>query len=156
MDINVTILGQAITFAILVIFTMKFVWPPLNRMLEERANRIAEGLSAAEKGRQELADAEKRVAAELQKVQLRATEIMTNAQKSADHIIQEASIKAENEAQRIVDAAKKEIEQETIKAREDLRKELGGLVIKGASQVLKAEIGEKEHAELLAKLVMEL
>ena len=88
MDINATLLGQAITFAILIIFTMKFVWPPLNKMLEERATRIANGLAAAEKGRQELLDMQQVIAEELSRVQVRATEIMFNAEKKAtEHML---------------------------------------------------------------------
>lgn len=156
MDINVTMLGQAITFAILVLFTMKFVWPPLNNMLEERSNRIAEGLSAAEKGRQELLDAKSRVSEELKLVQSRATEIMANAEKRADLIISDASVKAGIAAERIINDAKAQIEQEVTRAREQLRGQVSTLVVKGAEQILRSEIKEEQHAKILATIMAEL
>ena len=141
MDINATLLGQAITFAILVLFTMKFVWPPLNNMLEERASKIASGLAAAEKGKQELLDAEFRVAEELRHVQVRAVEIMGNAEKRADQIVEEA---------------KSQIEQEFVRAREQLRSQVAILAVEGAKQILKAEVDESKHQKILATIMAEL
>ncbi|MDQ5921155.1 MAG: F-type H+-transporting ATPase subunit b [Pseudomonadota bacterium] len=156
MDINATLLGQAITFAILVVFTMKFVWPPLNNMLEERANRIANGLAAAEKGRKELLDAESRVAEELKHVQVRATEIMQNAQKRADQIVEEAKDRAAKEGEKILANAKAEIEQEFVRAKEKLRYQVSVLALEGAKQILKAEINHAQHEAMLANIMAEL
>ena len=156
MDINATLFGQAITFAILIFFTMKFVWPPLNRMLEERAMRIANGLAAAEKGRQELLDAESRIAEELQHVQIRATEIMFNAEKRAGQIIEEESKKAATESDRILIEAKAQIEQEFGRAKEQLRFQVASLAIEGAQQILKAEVDRQRHEKILAEIMSKL
>jgi F-type H+-transporting ATPase subunit b len=155
-EINITIIGQMITFAILIIFTMKFVWPPINNMLEERAKKIAEGLSAAEKGKQELLNAEAKVVEELKHVQLRATEIMVNAEKRASQIIQEAKDSALKEGERIINDARTQLENDIIKAREVLQSQVSSLVIKGAEQILKIEIDAKKHTEILSKIKAEL
>lgn len=120
MDINATLLGQAITFAVLIWFTMKFVWPPLNGMLEERAKRIADGLAAAEKGKQELLDAESRVADELKKVQQRAGEIIANSEKRANQIIETAKESAHIEADKIIADAKAQIDHEFARDRKSV------------------------------------
>lgn len=156
MDINATLLGQAITFAILVVFTMKFVWPPLNNMLEERANRIANGLAAAEKGKQELLDVEARVAEELKHVQVRATEIMQNAEKRANQMVEEAKEKAAKEGEKILINAKSEIEQEFVRAKEKLRFQVSVLALEGARQILKAEVNAAQHEKMLANIIAEL
>lgn len=156
MDINATLLGQAITFAILVWFTMKFVWPPLNGMIEERSKRIADGLAAAEKGKQQLLDAESQVADELKKVQGRANEIIANAEKRSNQIIEAAKDKAHAEADRIVADAKSQIEQEFLRMKEDLRLQVSGLVVRGAEQILRAEIDRSRHEKILAQIKAEL
>lgn len=156
MNIDATIIGQMITFALLVLFTMKFVWPPLNRMLEERSKRIADGLAAAEKGKQELLDVEAKVAEELKHVQLRATEIMTNAERRAEQIVTEAKDRATKEGSHILADAKSQIDQEIVKAREQLRKHVAVLAIKGAEKILKAEINQEKHEKLLASIKAEL
>ena len=156
MEINVTIIGQMITFAVLVLFTMKFVWPPLNGMLEERAKKIADGLAAAEKGKQELLDAESKVAEELKHVQLRATEIMSNAEKRANQIVTEAKDSAIKESSKILEDAKSQIEQEFMRAKEELRSRVASLVISGAEQILKAEINPEKHELILANVKAEL
>ncbi len=156
MNINATLLGQAITFAVLILFTMKFVWPPLNKILEERAGKIADGLAAAEKGKQELIDAELRVAEELKKVQARATEIMANAEKRADQIVEEAKSRAVKEADKILADANAKIEQEFNRAKEQLRSQVAVLAIQGATQILKEEVDQKKHEKLLATIMAEL
>jgi F-type H+-transporting ATPase subunit b len=155
-DINVTLIGQAITFALLILFTMKFVWPPLNKMMEERANKIAAGLAAAEKGRRELEDAESRVAQELKNVQIRATEIMANAEKRADQIVAEARNKAIHEGEKILADAKAQIEQELMRAKEQLRDQVAVLALKGAEQILRSEIDAARHEKLLVAIKAEL
>ena len=156
MDINATILGQALTFAILIFFTMKFVWPPLNGMLEERAKRIADGLAAAEKGKQQLMDAESKVVDELKKVQARASEIIANSEKRADQIIETAKEKARTDADKILLDAKAQIEQEFMRMKEDLRSQVADLVIRGAEQILRSEVDQKRHEQMLAQLKTEL
>lgn len=155
MDINLTLIGEAITFALLVLFTMKFVWPPLNGMLEERAKRIADGLAAAEKGKQELAKANDQVANEMKKIQARSSEIVANAEKRADQIVELAKEKARTEGEKILADAKAQIEQEAMRAKEALRSQVAGLVVAGAEQILRAEVNRSRHEELLAKLKAE-
>lgn len=156
MDINATLLGQAITFAILVWFTMKFVWPPLNGMIEERSKRIADGLAAAEKGKQQLLDAESRVADELKKVQSRANEIIANAEKRSNQIVEAAKDKAHAEADKIVAEAKSQIEQDFLRMKEDLRLHVSDLVIQGVEQILRAEVDRSRHENILAQVKAEL
>jgi F-type H+-transporting ATPase subunit b len=155
-EINITIIGQMITFAILIIFTMKFVWPPINNMLEERAKKIAEGLASAEQGKQELLNAEAKVAEELKRVQLRATEIIANAEKRANQIIEEAKDLASKESDRIITNARHQLEADIIKAKEELRLQISSLVIKGSEQILKVEIDANKHADILSKIKAEL
>lgn len=152
MDINATLIGQAITFALLVMFTMKFVWPPLNKMLNDRAKQIADGLSAAEKGKQELLDAEARVASELRQVQMRAVEIISNADKRAGQIIEEAKTQALKESQHLISEAQNHIEHEFLKLKEQLRSQVAALAIDGAKAILKAEIDATKHASILNDL----
>lgn len=156
MEINATLLGQAITFALLVLFTMKFVWPPLNNMMEERAKRIADGLSAAEKGKQELTTAKAKIAEELKHVQLRATEIINNAKQHSDQIINEAKEQAIQASEKIHIDARAQLEQEIMRAKEELRMQVAALAIKGAQQILKAEVDEQRHQVLLTSIKAEL
>lgn len=156
MDINATIIGQVITFILLVLFTMKFVWPPLNGMLEERSKRIADGLAAAEKGKQQLLTAESKVADELKKVHARATEIIANAEKLAHQTIDDAKLKAQLEADKIIVNAKSQLEQDLFRMKEDLRQHVSNLVVQGAEQVVRAEIDKSRHEKLLAQLKAEL
>ncbi len=156
MDINATILGQAITFAILIWFTMKFVWPPLNNMMEERATRIADGLAAAEKGKQQLHAAEASVAEELKKVQLRAGVVIANAEKRANQIIDEAKERAVHESDKIIAAAKAQIAQDFMRMKEDLRLQVSQLVVRGAEQILQVECDQSRHEKILAQLKAEL
>lgn len=156
MDINATLLGQAISFILLVVFTMKFVWPPLNNMLEERARRIADGLAAAEKGQLELQRAEERVVEELKQVQNRATEIIANAEKRGEQLVTEAVTKASSDAARILADAKASVEQEFAKAREELRSHVAVLALKGAEQILRSEIDATKHEKILTAIKTEL
>lgn len=156
MNINATLLGQVLTFVVLVWFTMKFVWPPLTRMLEERAKRIADGLAAAQQGKQELLDAESKVAAELKNVQLRANEVIANSEKRANQIIDAAKETAHIEADKIIINARAQIDQEFAKMKETLRLKMSDLVIRGAEQVLRAEIDKTRHEQILAQIKAEL
>jgi F-type H+-transporting ATPase subunit b len=154
-EFNVTLLGQAITFAILVWFTMKFVWPPLTNMMDERAKRIADGLAAGERGKQDLEAAEKRVADELRKAKQQATEIVMAAEKRASQIVDEAKDVARVEGARIVADAKSEIDQEVLRAKETLRAQVADLAVAGAEKILRKEIDSAKHADLLASIKAE-
>jgi F-type H+-transporting ATPase subunit b len=155
-EFNVTLLGQAITFAILVWFTMKFVWPPLTNMMDERAKRIADGLAAAERGKQDLEAAEKRVADELRKAKEQSTEIVLSAEKRANQIVDEAKDVARSEGARLVADAKAEIEQEVLRAKEALRAQVAELAVAGAEKILRREVDAAKHADLLASIKAEL
>ncbi|TDR80665.1 F0F1 ATP synthase subunit B [Paludibacterium purpuratum] len=155
MEFNATLLGQALTFAVLVWFTMKFVWPPLTNMMDARAKRIADGLSAAERGKQDLEAAEKRVADELRKARQQATEILHAAEKRAHQIVDEAADAARAESARIVADAKTEIDQEVMRTKETLRLQVAELAVAGAQQILSREIDPAKHADLLASIKAE-
>ena len=156
MSINATLFVQAIVFAILVWFTMKFVWPPIATALDERAKKIAEGLAAADKAKSELSVANKRVEEELAKSRNETAARLADAERRAQAIIEEAKGRATEEASKIVAAAKAEAEQQTVRARETLRDQVAALAVKGAEQILRKEVNAGVHAELLSRLKTEL
>jgi len=156
MNINATLFAQAIVFAILVWFTMKFVWPPIAKALDERALKISEGLAAADKAKADLAVANKRVEAELSQSRNEAATRLADAERRAQTVIEEAKARATEEAAKIVAAARQEAEQQVVKAREALREEVAALAVKGAEQILKREVNVGDHAELLGRLKTEL
>lgn len=156
MSINGTLLAQAIVFALLVLFTMKFVWPPIAAALDERASRIADGLAAADKAKAELAQANKRVEDELAKSRNETAQRLADAERRALAIIEEAKAKAAEEGGRIIAAAKAEAELQTVKAREVLREQVAALAVRGAEQILRKEVNAAVHADLLGRLKTEL
>ena len=156
MNINATLLGQMLTFAVLVWFTMKFVWPPIMKALDERQKKIADGLAAAERARQDLANAEKRAAEIEREARAKAQEMLAAADKRGAAIIDEAKVAAKGEADRIVAGAKAEIDQEAQRAKDHLRSQVAALAVAGAQKILVREIDAKAHAEMLAGLEKEL
>ncbi len=156
MNINATLFLQAIVFAILVWFTMKFVWPPISKALDERVQKIADGLAAADKAKAELSLANKRVEAELASSRNETASRLADAERRAQTIIEEAKQRATEEAARIVAAAKAEAEQQSVKAREALREQVAALAVKGAEQILRKEVNSGVHADLLSRLKTEL
>ena len=156
MNINATLFLQAIVFAILVWFTMKFVWPPITKALDERAQKIAAGLAAADKAKAELADANKRVEAELASSKNETASRLADAERRAQAIVEEAKLRATEEGNRIVAAAKADAEQQSVKAREALREQVAVLAVKGAEQILRKEVNATVHADLLSRLKTEL
>jgi len=155
-NINATLFLQAIVFAILVWFTMKFVWPPITKVLDERAQKIADGLEAADKAKAELAMANKRVEAELASSRNETAVRLAEAERRAQAMIDEAKARAVEEGNRIIAAAKAEAEQQSIKARDTLRDQVAALAVKGAEQILHKEVNVSVHAELLGRLKTEL
>jgi F-type H+-transporting ATPase subunit b len=149
-------LSQALAFAIFIWFTIKFIWPPLMKAIEQRQRQIAEGLAAAERGKQDLELAAKRAAEELQRARIQAGEIISQAEKRGAAVIEEAKDAAKAEAERIVTGAKAEIEQEVFRAKEALRTQVAVLAIAGAEKILKREVDAKAHAQLLSGLEAEL
>lgn len=156
MSINASLIVQMIVFAILVWFTMRFVWPPITAALDERAKKIAEGLSAADKAKADLAAANKRVEVELSKAREDATRRIADAERTAQQMVEEAKGRAVEEANKIIAAARAEAEQASVKAREVLREQVAGLAVKGAEAILRREVDAGVHAELLGRLKAEL
>ncbi len=156
MNINATLFLQAIVFAILVWFTMKFVWPPITKALDERAQKIADGLAAADKAKSELSSANKRVESELATSRTETAARLADAERRGQTIVEEAKAKATEEGQKIIAAAKADAEQQSIKAREALREQVAVLAVKGAEQILRKEVNAGIHADLLGRLKTEL
>jgi F-type H+-transporting ATPase subunit b len=155
-NLNATLFVQFVVFFILVFVTMKFVWPPVMKALDERAERIANGLAAADRGKAEMAAAEKRVAAELAGARDESAKRIADAEKRAAAIIEEAKQTANVEAARIVEGAKADAEQQVTRAREELRGQVAALAVQGAEQILKREVNAAAHADLLNRLATEL
>jgi F-type H+-transporting ATPase subunit b len=156
MNINLTLIGQSITFALFVWFCMKFIWPPIMGALEARRKEIADGLAAAERGQHEQELAEKRATEHIKEAKGQASDIVAQAQKRASEIVEEAKGDARTEAERIVTGANAEIEQEINRAREHLRQEVVALAIAGAEKVLKREVDKNAHASTLNDLATQL
>jgi F-type H+-transporting ATPase subunit b len=155
-SINATLLGQMITFAVFVWFTMRFVWPLLMQAIEERQAKIADGLAAAEKGRHELELAEVRAKELLRERKQHAAEIVAHAQKRANEIIEEAKISARTESERILGSAHTQISQDLQEARDKLQREVGQLAIAAAEQILMREVDAEAHQEIVNKLSVQL
>jgi F-type H+-transporting ATPase subunit b len=156
MSINATLIVQMIVFALLVWFTMRFIWPPITAALDERAKKIADGLSAADKAKADLAAANKRVEQQLSAARDDAAKRLADAERLAQQMVEEAKGRASAEAQKIIEAARAEAAQEAVKARETLREQVAGLAVKGAEQILRREVNAGVHAELLGRLKAEL
>ncbi len=156
MNINATLIGQAISFIFFVWFTMKFVWPPIMSALEERKKKIADGLAAAERGKHEQELAEQRATEVIAEAKQDASNIIAQAQKRANEIVEEAKETARAEGDRIVTAASAEIEQEVNRAKEHLRGQVVSIAVAGAGKVLRREIDEKAHDDLLQDLVSQI
>lgn len=156
MNINLTLIGQMIVFVIFVIFTRKYVWAPIITALEARKAKIADGLASAEKGKHELELAENRVVETLKESKIKAQEFITQAQKRADEIIDEAKTTANVERERILSAAQAQADQEMNEAKESLRKDVGVLAIAGAEQILMREVDASAHKDVLDKLGSQL
>jgi F-type H+-transporting ATPase subunit b len=156
MNMNATLIGQAIAFFLFVVFCMKYVWPPILHALEERKKKIADGLAAAEHGKHEQQLAEERAKELLREAKEQAGEIITRADKRATEIIDEAKQDAKAEGGRMLTAAQAEIVQELNRVKEDLRGQVVSIALAGASKVLEREVDEAANAELLNKLAAEI
>jgi F-type H+-transporting ATPase subunit b len=156
MNFNATLIGQSITFLVFVWFCMKYIWPPLMAALEERNARISEGLAAAERGQKDLEEAQSKVGDSLNDAKQQAQEIINQAQKRANEIVDEAKDIARDEADKIKVAATSDIDQQIHSAREQLRKEVSGIALAGAEQILKREVDARTHAAVLDELVAQI
>ncbi|MBD3821993.1 MAG: F0F1 ATP synthase subunit B [Thiotrichales bacterium] len=153
MSINATLLIQIIAFALLIWFVNRVLWGPLSKLMEDRQKRIADGLSAAEKGKHELELAEQKAKEILKDAKSQAQNVLSQAEKRGSEIVEDAKVKAAEEADRIKAAAQAELEQEVSRAREELRKEVSGLVVEGAEKILKKEVNAAVHNDMLEALV---
>jgi len=156
MNINLTLFAQALTFALFIWVTAKFIWPMLSRVVDARQKHIAEGLAAAERGKQDLEQAAVKTAELLREARQQAQEILAQAERRATQIVEEAKIAAGEEGARLLAGAKAEIEQEVSRAREMLRAQVAALAVAGAEQILRREVDAKVHADLLAGLQAQL
>jgi F-type H+-transporting ATPase subunit b len=156
MNINLTLIGQSLTFIVFVWFCMKFVWPPIMNALYERKTKIADGLAAAERGQHEQELAEKRASELLHEAKQNAAEIINQAQKRAGEVVEESKTDARAEGERLLTAAKAEIDQEVQRAKEALRAELGSIVISGAEKVLEREVDASAHDDMIKKLATQI
>ena len=156
MNLNFTLVAQAITFALFIWFTVKFVWPPLLRAIETRQKVIADGLAEAERGRSSLADAQKQTDAMLREARARAQEIVAAAEKSAQQRIEESKLQAKGEADRLVAAAHAQIQQEVQSARQQLREQVAQLAVSGAEKILRREVDARAHGQMLDQLKAQL
>ncbi len=156
MNLNATLFAQFVVFFVLAFVTMRWVWPPLVQALDERAKKIAEGLAAAERSKAEMQETTKRVEVELTSAREEIQRRISDSEKRAQLIIEDAKRVASEEAARIIAAATLEAAQQVARAREELRKEVAVLAVRGAEQILKKEINESVHSELLEQLKVEL
>lgn len=156
MNINASLIAQLIVFIILVWFTMKFIWPPIMKALDERSGKIAEGLAAAERGKSDFEQAEKRVAEILAQGRQQSLEMVGNADKKAAQIVEEAKTKAEEKQGEIFAKGKDDLQAAVNQAREQLREQVAILAVKGAEQILRHEVDASKHAEILEALKKEL
>jgi len=155
-NINATLFLQAIVFAILVWFTMRYIWPPVMKALDERAQKIADGLAAADKAKSELANANKKVDEQLALTRNETTKLLADAEKRAAAIVAAAAGQAQEKAAKIVADAQAEADASSVRAREVLREQVAALAVKGAEQILQREVNASVHAELLGRLKTEL
>ena len=156
MQINLTLVIQMLVFVILIWFTMKFVWPMITNLMQEREKKIALGLAAAEKGQAELSQARSNSDAIIREARERASQIIDHAQHRANEIIDQAKSTATQEGQRLVAAAQQQIDLEANRAREALRKEVATLAVTTASKLLEREIDARAHADLISKLATQI
>jgi F-type H+-transporting ATPase subunit b len=155
-DINLTLIGQTIAMIVFVWFCMKFIWPPLLGAIEERQEKIAEGLAAADKGKQALQDAQSEAEKIIGDARKQATSILDQAHARANEIVAEGKADGVKERDRQLAAARAEIEQETNRAREELRGQVSAIALASAEKILRREIDDKQHADILGKLAQEL
>ena len=156
MDLNATLFGKAITFGILIWFTMKFVWPFLLGAMQEREKRIADGLAAGEQGKKSLEVSSKQAEQAIQEARMRAAEIIAQAEKRDAQMVEEAKIAAKAEGDREKIAAKADIQQEASRAREQLREQVAALAVAGAEKILRREVDARAHADLLDRIKKQL
>lgn len=156
MNINYTLIGQMIFFVLFVMFCVKYVWPPIIKAMKERAEKIADGLAAADRAEKSLELAQEKAGEDLKEAKAQAASIIDAAKKRGDQMVEEAKQKAQEEAERIRTSAEAEVEQQIAKAREELRAQVAALSIAGAEKILGETVDAAKHSDMLNKLSAEL
>ncbi len=156
MNINLTLIGQLLSFIVFVWFTMKYVWTPIMGALEKRRKEIAEGLAAGERGQHEQELAKERAKEVLKDAKLQASDILAQAQKRASEIVDDAKGQAREEGERLLLASRTEIDQEVNRAREDLRERVAALAVAGAEKILQREVNPEVHQNIINELAKEI
>lgn len=156
MNLNATIIGQTIAFAVFVWFCLKYVWPPVTAALADRQKKIADGLEAADRAQRDLSLAQNKAADDLREAKIKSAEIIDMANKRAGQIVDEAKEKAREEGQRLITGAKAEIEMEVQRAKEELRAQVAAIAIAGAEKILENTVDQAANEELVKKLASEL
>ena len=156
MNINATLIGQAIWFLFFIWLVMKFVWPYFQRVIAERQKTIADGLAAADQGQKDLAQAETRANEAIREARVKAVQIVDQAQHRANELVDQAKVAAVAEGERLLAAAEQQIQLESNRARENLRKEVAALALAGAAQLIEREIDPQAHKELLDRLAAQI
>jgi F-type H+-transporting ATPase subunit b len=155
-NLNLTLVGQMLTFAIFVWFTMKYVWPPITNAMAERNKKIADGLAAAEQGRRDLEIAHHKAVEQLRDAKIQAASIIEQATQRANHIVEDAKEHARNEGGRLLAVAKSEINQEVVRAKQELQLQVSDLAIAMAQKILQRELDSTKHADLINSMIEEL
>ena len=156
MNLNATIIGQTIAFAVFVWFCLKYVWPPVTAALADRQKKIADGLEAADRAQRDLSLAQNKAADDLREAKIKSAEIIDMANKRANQIVDEAKEKAREEGQRLITGAKAEIEMEVQRAKEELRAQVAAIAIAGAEKILENTVDQAANEELVKTLASEL
>ena len=156
MNINLTLIAQAVTFFAFIWFTVKFVWPPILAAIEERRTKIADGLAAADKGARSLEDAQVKITAMVEEARGQARSILDQAQTRANGIVDEARTSATQERERILQSAQAEVQQQINRARDELRAQVASITVAGAEKILAREIDARAHQDLLDKLAAQI
>lgn len=156
MDINLTLIGQMITFALFVWFTMKYVWPPITKAMQEREKKIADGLAAADKGQRDLELAMHKSLEILEEAKINASRIIDQANKRAAHIVEEAKEQAREEGKKIIERARDEVEQQVNEAKRQLQNQVAELAITMAEKIIQRDIDPKTHQQLLTQSTAEI
>ncbi|MEC7865495.1 MAG: F0F1 ATP synthase subunit B [Pseudomonadota bacterium] len=156
MNFNFTLIGQLLAFILFVWFCMRYIWPPMLRILEEREKEIADGLNAASEGKRELEEASVKKKEILKDAKEEAAELINQAGQRANQLVEDAKTSAQKEAEKIKVSAQNDLEQNTKRAREELRSEVAILAVAGAEKILNSEIDEKKNSDLIDELTKEL
>jgi F-type H+-transporting ATPase subunit b len=156
MNLNITMFAQALVFGAFILFTIYFVWPYIGAAIEERQQKIADGLAAADRGAKSLEEAQVRIAGLVEEARTQARQILDQAQTRAGGIVEEARASADQERERILQSAKAEVEQQINKARDELRGQVAAIAVAGAEKILAREIDSRAHQELLARLAAQI